>query len=376
MERNGERSSGLELMRILCMLLIVTGHYGVHGGYDVFTADNLSVGAVFVLALSMFGQASCSAFALISGFYMVERRRERHYRRIVPLAAEMVFYSLGIWLISLLGGRPLSLTDGLKAFFPFLWEYWYVSYYLIFFLLIPFINPFLLGMRKRTFLRLLVVVYILWSVIPTFTAKAWSFSHLDFFLVMYLTGAYIKLHVHGKASYDNRWNLAAALAAAAVTVLSVVGFAAAGYLLHSDFLVWNACYFRDYSKLPVVIFAVALFLYFSNVHFVSRTVNRIAGSMVGVYLIHDNYLAREYIWQSVWPNAGHLAAPYLHAAIKIPAVFLAGLGIDLVRRATVGKLFDGWFFRHCDGICAWVRARLPGPVRALLSDEPQERPGR
>lgn len=376
MERDRERSSGLELMRMLCMLLIVAHHYSVHGGYDVFTADNLSAGVVFVQAVGMFGQAACSAFALISGFYMVERRTDRHYRRIVPLAAEMVFYSLGIWLISLLAGRPLSLADGQRAVFPFLWEYWYVSYYLIFYLLIPFINPFVLGMSKRTFRRLLIIVYVLWTVIPTFAAKSWSFSDLDFFLVMYLTGAYIKLHVHQKASYDNRWNLAAALAAAALMVLSVVGFAAVGYLLHSDFFVWNTAYFRDYSKLPAVIFAVALFLYFSNVQFVSRTVNRLAGSMVGIYLIHDNYIARKFIWQTLWPNAEHLAAPYLHALVKIPAVFLVGLGIDLARRATVGKLFDGWFSRHCDGICAWVRARLPGPVKALLTGESAERAGR
>ena len=288
MDRDRERSSGLELMRMLCMLLIVAHHYSVHGGYDVFTADNLSAGVVFVQAVGMFGQAACSAFALISGFYMVERRTDRHYRRIVPLAAEMVFYSLGIWLISLLAGRPLSLADGQRAVFPFLWEYWYVSYYLIFYLLIPFINPFVLGMSKRTFRRLLIIVYVLWTVIPTFAAKSWSFSDLDFFLVMYLTGAYIKLHVHQKVSYDNRWNLAAALAAAALMVLSVVGFAAIGYLLHSDFFVWNTAYFRDYSKLPAVIFAVAAALFTLTAYqrrVRLRTVLALAAVMLPLYVV-------------------------------------------------------------------------------------------
>ena len=67
-------------------------------------------------------------------------------------------------------------------------------------------------MSKEVYRRLLLVVYVIWCLAPTFTMNAWVFSNMDLFLVLYLTGAYIKLHVHGKTTYNNRWNLAAALA--------------------------------------------------------------------------------------------------------------------------------------------------------------------
>lgn len=35
------RSFGIELLRIICMILIVTGHYYVHGGFLEFNTSNI-----------------------------------------------------------------------------------------------------------------------------------------------------------------------------------------------------------------------------------------------------------------------------------------------------------------------------------------------
>lgn len=340
MKQKHARNSSLELLRIICILLIIGHHYCAHGGYAPFSAGTLSPGAVFVQSLGMFGRLSCSIFILITGFCMAEHTAEGHYKRIVPVAAEMIFYSVVIWLgFVLLGGRPFTVTEALNAFVPFFHGNWFLVYYLVFYPFIPFVNLFIHSMSKEVYRRLLLVVFVIWCLAPTFTVNAWVFSNVDLFLVMYLTGAYIKLHVHGKTAYNNRWNLAVALLSALVLVLSAGALDAIGAWLHNDALIANARYFREVNMLPAVVMAISLFLYFSNIEFHSGAVDRIAGSVLGIYLIHDNELMRPLIWRQLWPNTDYLSAPYLHALIKILAVFLICLAIDLLRRATVEKLF-------------------------------------
>lgn len=355
MEQKHERNSSLELLRIICIFLIIAHHYCSHGGYAPFMAETLSPGAVFVQSLGLFGRLSCSIFILISGFCMAEQKADNHYRRIVPVMAEMVFYSLTIWLALLLvGGRPFSLGEAVNAFLPFFRGNWYLVYYLVFYPFIPFINLFIRSLSQKTYGRLLLILYVVWSVVPTITMHAWAFSNVDYFLVMYLTGAYIKLYVHGKTDYNNRWNLAAALISALFLILSAVALDAIGLWLHDDAFIQNARYFREINMLPAVAMAISLFLYFSNFTFHNGAVNRIAGSVLGIYLIHDNELMRPLIWTRLWPNTDCLSAPYLHALCKILAVFLVCLAIDLLRRATVEKVFLKYYRKLCG---VWDRKR-------------------
>lgn len=199
MKQKHARNSSLELLRIICILLIIGHHYCAHGGYAPFSAGTLSPGAVFVQSLGMFGRLSCSVFILITGFCMAEHTAEGHYKRIVPVAAEMIFYSVVIWLgFVLLGGRPLTVTEALNAFVPFFHGNWFLVYYLVFYPFIPFVNLFIHAMSKEVYRRLLLVVYVIWCLAPTFTVNAWVFSNVDLFLVMYLTGAYSSSTCMGK----------------------------------------------------------------------------------------------------------------------------------------------------------------------------------
>ena len=71
----------------------------MHGGYEQFTAEDFSFGLVWIQILSLFGKIPCAIFAIITGFYMIDKGRERHYRKIIAIIFEMLLYS---WLI--LGG--------------------------------------------------------------------------------------------------------------------------------------------------------------------------------------------------------------------------------------------------------------------------------
>lgn len=359
MEKRQERASGIELLRILCMLMIIAHHYFVHGGFSTASiAVNRGQG-MFVQMLQMFGRPACLIFALTSGYFLVGRGRERHGRRIVPLVAEQWFYSVLILILVLAFHlRAVSPLEMIRSLAPALFGHWYIVGYLMLYILIPFLDPWLRSMEKKTYRRLLLALFIIWSVIPTCTLYKWHFDERDLFPVMYLTGGYIRLHGQGK--YSNGRNLAVSLGAAGLMFLSVALINTWGYRLRNEGVIGWATYFGDYNSAPGVVFAVSTFLFFSRLTFTSRTVNYLAGSMIGIYLIHDDDLVRDLLWKSLSPNAAHIGSVWVHEPVKVLAVFAVCLAIDLLRRATVERVFLQWFNRLC---AAWDRRRAPAEQR-------------
>ncbi len=359
MEKRQERASGIELLRIACMLMIIAHHYFVHGGFSTASiAVNRGQG-MFVQMLQMFGRPACLIFALTSGYFLVGRSRERHGRRIVPLLAEQWFYSVAILVVVLAFRlRSVSPLEAVCSLVPALFGHWYIVGYLMLYILIPFLDPWLRSMEKRTNRRLLLALFLLWSVIPTFTLYDWHFDERDLFPVMYLIGGYIRLHGEGK--YPNGRNLAVSLGSAGLMLLSVALINTWGYRVRNADIVGWATYFGDYNSTPGVVFAVSTFLFFSRLGFTSRTVNGLAGSMVGIYLLHDDDLIRELLWKGLSPNAAHISSVWVHEPVKVLAVFAVCLAIDLLRRATVERVFLKGFKRLC---AAWDRKHTPAGQR-------------
>lgn len=359
--QNKERDSGLELLRLFCILLIIAHHYAVHGGYPAVGWQGIigTHAVLFIQELSMFGRAACSIFALISGYFLIHAdvsNHRRHYRKMLPLVIEMFFYSVLLWLVMAWRGvAPFTFRAGLRALLPVLTGNWYVVYYLVIFALLPFLNPYLQSLSRKQYTGLLGILYLIWSVIPTVThfptalkiavfADNWWYGNLDFFVILYLTGAYIGRFLQEQRSaeqqrqYPNSLNALVMAVSIAVMVLSVWGFDAAGIALRSSNLVQNANYLMAYNSVPAVCFAVSAFLFFRRLHFKSRLINKMAGSVLGIYLIHDNEYVRDFIWTIWLPNRDYLQKPYMHAAMKILVVFGACLLIDLIQRATIGRL--------------------------------------
>ncbi len=355
MDNKRERSSGLELLRILCMIMIITHHYSIHGGIPSDAVMSQQGAGMMVQMLRMFGRPACSIFALMSGYFLVRRGKNCPLRRIVPLLAEQWFYSVGILAVVLCFHlRSVSFFDTVHALVPVIWGNWYVVGYVVLYALLSFINPWILSMEKKTYRRLLMILLVFWSVIPTFAEDSQKYGPLDFFLVMYLTGGYISLHGR-QGEYPNRWNLAASLVSAGAILGSVAAINTAGHLLHSELIVTLACWFYNYDSVLSVIFAISTFLYFSQLTFSSRWINYLAGSMVGIYLIHDDDLVRKLLWEGLSPNAAHLDSVWIHAPVKIMAVFLVCLAVDLLRRATVERVFLKWFHARC---AAWDQKHI------------------
>ena len=349
MEKSKKRNSSFELLRIIAMLMIVANHYRTYGRYFDSTAD-IGLNTFFLNVFEMFGSPACSLFALITGYFMINvNTKEKYYRRIIPTVLELYFYQFVIFgMVAISGINDIGFMNILELLFPFMHGNWYVAYYIILFFLIPFINPFLKNMEKSTYKKLLFTVIVIYSVLPTIMFRGWKFSEVDFFVVMYLIGAYIRLHV--KCNYPNRYNLFISLGFASLSIISVAAVMYLAKLTGSDYVFINSIYLSNYESITSMGFAVFLFLYFSNLKFSNSFVDIVGKATLGVYLIHDNTLLQHPIWRVFWSNFDYFYNPYLHLFLKVLLVFAVCVIIDVMREYTIGRAMNKWLDKHTDSI--------------------------
>ncbi len=356
-----KRNSSFELLRIIAMLLIIANHYRTYGVY-FDTVESIGINTFFLNIFEMFGSPACSLFALITGYFMISvDTSKNYYRRIIPTILEIYFYQIVIFIVVYITKvSSIEFMNILELLFPFMHGNWYVSYYIILFFLIPFINPYLNNLKKRDYQKLLFVVVMIYTILPTMMMRGWKFSELDFFLVMYLIGAYIKLHFDFK--YKNIYNLLISLGFAILSISSVAVLMFIAKATGSDYIMQNSIYLSNYESITSMGFAVFLFIYFSRVNFSNKFINIIGKSTLGIYLIHDNSLLEYPIWREFWPNYNYFSNPYFHLFAKTIVIFVVCSIIDIIREYTIGKAVNNWVNKNIDAlsiklkkICFWEK---------------------
>ena len=184
----GQRNSGVELLRIICMFGIIFMHtFGIF--YDEVSGIYLMAG----IAINSLFNMGVSVFMLISGYY------EIHFslKKLVRLESTVLFYSVcGMLLQGAVCGE-WSAGAVVKAFFPISTRhYWYMSVYMILFVFSGYINGILDKINKKTFLTVIGLMLLFFSVMPTFTyfeIMGDNGKGVANMLLMYLIGRYIPL---------------------------------------------------------------------------------------------------------------------------------------------------------------------------------------
>lgn len=357
-EIRNKRNSTIELVRIICMLLIVSRHYYTMAEWgDMISISNWSWRTVFVqLAAFGGGAVAINTYLLISGYYMVDRKL--NWKRIVALIGEVFIYS---WLILAIncgfGIIPISTKGIIKSILPIWFGYnWYVVCYIIMCCFLPFINKVFMSASQEGYRKFLLISFILVCVAKTFRAVNYigPIESLDHFIFAYSLGGYIKRF--GLTLKKGTWKKMF-FATVGLLVASIIIMNLTGYILKIQVLLEHATYFTNGSSFLALAVSVCLFLWaITSKPFYNKGINRIAKSMIGVFIIHQNPISAEIIWNRISPNINQLTAPrggfiLLHFLLKITIVFFACVIIDQVRLETIDKLFT----RYVDK--KWAKAK-------------------
>ena len=139
MSEKKERSSNIELMRILCILFVMGGHYYTHG---IQYEDTTFWNEVFLKIFGGFSKFGVNCFVLVTGYF----GEKLTTRRIIPLIKDRWFYSVFLSIILLATGiSKFSIKLGLKTLFPLiLCRHNYITVFVVLYFFIPYLNILLM----------------------------------------------------------------------------------------------------------------------------------------------------------------------------------------------------------------------------------------
>lgn len=298
---------------------------------------------------------------MIGAYFLCEK--QFNFYRPINLLLTMVFYSFLIYFVlRIFYPQAIWLRRWTSILLPFPLPsgYWFVYSYLLMLGAMPFLNIIIARLKSRQLLLLISLMTIIWSFLvigiwlfsnkPDTAADSFGYSNGTYFWLLYLVAAYLRKY-SGKHLNSVRFTGISSLLSMVLLVLFTL-------LIHSQQTSNGVLDFCNLNSPFVLLTSVLTFSFFKNLHFHSSVINYLAGSMFGVYLIHEDSFIRPLIWHNLVSSAkfGHLPFLYLGQALGFSLlVFIACVFIDIiVRRLLIAKTlqrFSIWFNKW---ITNWV----------------------
>lgn len=306
-----KRKSNIELLRIIAMFMIVMHHFMIHGVLrNAYNGAPLIVNTTKIIAdlCESGGKLGVDIFLMISGYFLI--RSTPKFKKIFMLLAQVWFYSMLFFIINLfLHIIPLNRGLVVSSIFPFSYEtYWFVTMYVIIYLFSPYLNRYLLSIDRKQFRNFLFLLILVAIIIPTFLPRsiqmAWPLLAC---LTFYVTGAYVRLFVNDNLVMKKKGKILSILMIL-FCVSTVIGFNLIGKVMKINVISINATYFTiNNSSLALYLLSAGLLLWFRGINMGShKSINLIAGTTFGVYLIHENPIVSHWLWNNFIPTLKYL----------------------------------------------------------------------
>lgn len=348
------RDSNLELFRIITMFFIVTHHFVVNSGLTAtegpIRVDPLCWRSLFLLVFGVWGKIGINCFVLITGYFMCTSHITA--RKFVKLLCEWLFYRYIIGLVFYLTGyEQLTWKSVLNTLIPIrILDTGFTETYIVFFLLIPFLNILVQNMDEKTHIKLLLwcgFTYVLFGTLLGFYV---TMNYISWFSVLYIIASYVRLYPKAVYQKKNVWLCMTAILVV-VDILSVIGCAWAKSKLKS---IGFYFFVADSNTFLAVATGLSSFLLFKNLQIkYNPWINAIAASTFGVLLIHAiSDTMRQWLWKDVLNVVGHYSNTLmpLYAVGSVFCIYVVCTLIDRLRILFVEKPFFVFWDKHWDKI--------------------------
>lgn len=294
-----ERNLNFELLRIVAMFMVVLLHVNLMGGVlrGVNYNENLSG-----FLVSRFMEYLCiiavNLYVMISGYYLSVSARPFKMAKLLHILCMTMFWS---WLIG--GAACYFLGANLNGFimtgiFPVLGRnYWFVTDYVVMYLLSPFYNILLAHLSQKQHGYLLFVLGFFFSLVigafdPIQLGQGYN---LYWFTLLYILAAYIR-------KYPVRIKKSRCM----MLWLAILLFqTCSSYLLARFHLNFIAARFFDfnYNSIWVLINSICCFMLFKDMQIKrgAKFIKFLAPLTFGIYLIHINSGIVNWLFQELLP---------------------------------------------------------------------------
>lgn len=312
------RSSSIEFLRIVAMLMIVTHHIISHGILPTQVGSSHALNILSITdCLVIFG---VNLFVLISGYFLIKLSWKSFLRLMWIIAFYKLFhlfvdtYILAIehpwyeWIVKPLSG-PVS-GGG-----------WFVDIYILLMLVSPLLNRILKDIEKTDYLSYLGILLLLdvgYSAILGLHFDHYGYSLLHF-ITLYVIGYGIRYYLSIRTK----------------TILSILIISLAISILLTVIPVQIPIRMGGYNNPLVMLSSCCIFSLFTKIRMGQNTIiNFIAASMFPVYLIHDGGNVGQAFYSLVgkWWNETNDYSFYGKVLILILFLFMITICVDQLRK--------------------------------------------
>ena len=312
------RKSNFELLRIVAVFFVLSCHYVTKGG--IVNSDDClpqKVSLIFWIG----GKLGVSIFALITGYFS---RSRTEYKKIIRVWGELLFFSIiSLLLFSLFDRNAIDTNMIISTFLPVSKEvWWYMSNYIFILALSPFLYQSISALNKIDQKKLICILLLGFSIIPTFIFGAKPFfSNVGWLIVLYFIGYYLKDNFNGVSS--KIWCGCFALSVLFMWLSEII------FEKHEGI---ETSYFLYMFRIPMLVAAISIFLLFRNMPLnYNKVINFISKGAMGVYLLHDGLFFRQHWYDFIRTQKVYDSWLFLiHMIISDIVLFILGSILDRV----------------------------------------------
>lgn len=287
------RESNFESLRILAMALIVVWHLGLYGLENQINVSDLENFNQFLYYLiKSFSAIAVNLYVMISGYFLCKSSFK--WRKVIRLIFETFTFSILIYLTLIISGlEPLTISSLIKTSIPIFFNlYWFVTVYLVLFILSPYLNIIINNIVKKQHFILLIILFVIdciWQFIyGNSTLGIDNGFGLFHFVFLYIFAAFIRNYGFVIRDFNKYFYLFCYI------ILALLN-ATANYVVSEN--VVDRLYSYNYPL--IVLMAYSLFMYFKQFTIRSNIINTFSKSVFGIYLIHEHPMIRQFLWNEL-----------------------------------------------------------------------------
>ena len=324
------RNSNIELLRILCMLMILILHFNNNGANVglLALANALTPQLTGGFLVECFCVVAVNCFVLISGYFGINLK----VRSVLKLYLQCFFIGLLSYLLYVcITPATLSIKPLLGRLLAFTHNHWwFVISYLCLMFVSPLLNAAADTLSKKKFLLSIIlygviVVYLGWYKNLESTNAGYSFVS---FIFLYLIGRYIGKHISLESIKNKRWYFGIGYIVGSLFLF--------GLLMLQYYKGITIRYVFQYDHPLIIINACLLLLFFLSFSFNNKTVNWIASSVFTAYLLQESiYLGQKWLYPVV---ADLFANASVHWAILLFVLSISFMIISVLIDKLIGLL--------------------------------------
>lgn len=292
-----ERSSNIELLRIVAMFMVVLGHYYVKGG---FPDDNLiNANKLLMQFLGSWSKIAVDIFVIISGYFLVTQNFK--WTKVVKFFSCTYFWSLatlcfGLFILNLDIDKSLIM----KAVNPFTPLNWFARAYLLLYIIFPLLNKLIKYIGKTKLTILIGILTTVFYIIPTIKGSSLGgyLNSLFMFINMYFVGSYLRLYKNNKLEKAIKYwgGISTIIFYSSIILFDYMGRYDSYYIAKENVMIFAFVGCNIFG----LIMATAIFVIFKNWKIsYNKVINSIASTTFAVYLIHDNGVISSWLWSSL-----------------------------------------------------------------------------